>query len=141
MSYQLKSQQVNDLAHLIQQRSDHIARLIARAITANSQYIRPAAVTLNIKVCRNADDPRLVEVWAQEKTKAPKSKFSDITEWDESEMIQAFRLDEVPGQQRLDAAADAVADLKSVADQHGASITISAGGRSVTVGEEAASGA
>ncbi len=141
MSYQLQPQQVNDLAHLLTQRADHIAALIARAITANSQYIRPAAVTLNIKVCRNADDPRLIEVWAQEKTKAPKSKFSDITEWDESEMIQAFRIDEVPGQMRLDDAARAAArDLRDIAAKHDASITISAGGRSVTVGKDAAAG-
>jgi hypothetical protein len=141
MSYQLQPQQVNDLAHLLTQRADHIAALIARAITANSQYIRPAAVTLNIKVCRNADDPRLIEVWAQEKTKAPKSKFSDITEWDESEMIQAFRIDEVPGQLRLDRASDSVLSLHQHLKDNDSSLTMHYDGKSVTIGKDAAAGA
>lgn len=140
MSYQLQFNQVDDMARLIKQRADHIAALISRAITANSQHARPAAVTLNIKIARNADDPRLIEVWAQEKTKAPKSKFSDITEWDESEMIQAFRIDEVPGQLRIaDEAKQAVEDLRAVAAEHDASITIEAGGKSVTVGKNSKS--
>jgi hypothetical protein len=101
MSYQLKPHQVNDLAHLITQRSSAIAEIIAHVVHANASHARAGSVNLCIKVCRNEDDPRLIEVWCQEKWKAPKSKFSDLSEWDEAEMIITFKTSEDPGQQKI----------------------------------------
>ena len=97
-TYSLTTRQVDELAKLIANRSQYIAELIAKGVVANAQHNRVANVTLAIKIKRNEDDPRLIEIEAQEKIKSPKSKYSDLTSWDEPATIIVYKTSEIEGQ-------------------------------------------
>lgn len=100
-SYALTQEQTDILAKLIADRAPYIAELISKGVTANAMHTRGANVTLAIKIARNKDDPRLIEIEAQEKIKAPKSKYSDLTSWDEASVIIVYRTNEIQGQQTI----------------------------------------
>ncbi len=132
--------QIAELAELIRDRAGDLAELIAKGVTATAMHTRPSVVNLILKIARNPDEPRLIEVLAQEKLKSPKSKFSDMTSWDEVDSIAVFRTDEDPSQEHLPgtdrAVADAINGLRDNLKKHGASMTIkSPGGNSVTIGK------
>ena len=100
-NYNLNEDQMVELQKMIRDRAPVIADLIGRAVTATAMHTRPSVVTVAIKIARNPDEPRLVEVAVQEKIKNPKSKFSDVTSWDETEIIVGYRVDVDQGQQSL----------------------------------------
>jgi hypothetical protein len=101
-SYVISERQVEELSRLIASRATYIADLISKAVAANAQHNRGATVTLAIKAKRNEDDPRLIEIEAQEKLKMPKSKFSDITSWDEPSTIIVYKTTEIDGQMTIE---------------------------------------
>lgn len=95
----LTAQQLHGLSGTINERADNLAELISKCITATTEHSRPSAVNLVVKIARNKEDPHLIEVIMQHKIKSPKTKFSDLTAWDEAETVRAFRTDEEAGQQ------------------------------------------
>lgn len=105
ITYTITQKQIDALAALVQERAQYIAELIAKGVAANAQHNRVANVTLAIKVKRNEDDPRLIEIEAQEKIKSPKSKYSDLTSWDEPSTIVVYKTSEIEGQLTIEDAA------------------------------------
>lgn len=97
----LDNSQHSALCQMLNERATEIADLIAQGILATATHNRPSTINLVIKIGRNADDPLLIEVCSQRKIKAPKSKHSDLTSWDEVETLAGYRTDEEPGQERL----------------------------------------
>jgi predicted Ser/Thr protein kinase len=97
-SYALTNRQVDELANQVANRAQYIAELIAKGVAANAQHNRVANVSLAVKIKRNDYDPRLIEIEVQEKIKSPKSKFSDLTSWDEPATIIVYKTSEIEGQ-------------------------------------------
>lgn len=97
----ISPKQRQELTEHIGNQVEGVVGRVVEAIVANANHVRPANVNLIVKIARNADDPSLIEVNVQQKIKAPKSKMSDITTWNEPEIAMAFRIGEEPGQQKL----------------------------------------
>lgn len=98
----VSQKQEAEIAKTIREQSDHIAALIVRGIEANATLVRAATVTLAVKVARQNENPAMIEVTSQRKIKVPKTKYSDLTSWEDVELLMSIDTGEDPQQTRLD---------------------------------------
>lgn len=98
----VSQKQEAEIAKAIREQADALAALIVRAIEANATLVRAAAVTLAVKIARGQENPAVIEVTSQRKLKLPKTKYSDLTSWEDVELMISIDTGEDPVQQKLD---------------------------------------
>ena len=101
MSYHLQPEQVRNLTGYISTHAGSIAEKIAAAVAATSKHGRPAAVTLAVKIGFEKDRPGIISVELVEKVKHAKSENSDLTAWDDPEVICSYDTSVAHGQMTI----------------------------------------
>lgn len=85
--------------------TEHIPDLVdatAAAAASVATHGRKASVSIVVKIGHDKDDENKLHLEIQRKTKQPKNRNQDLTEWTDEELLASYDINEAEGQQRIE---------------------------------------